>query len=97
MQQGIYKFSSSFFFLHNFKLKTEVIIDYKSLLVTELDKFGVIGLLHLHKGILQYHVAECSFQKLMNVYKDMFFLHTRERLVWYIDTKSDDQECVLLF
>ena len=80
MQQGIYKFSSSFFFLHTFKLKTEVIIDYKSLLVTELDKFGVIGLLHLHKGILQYHVAEFSFQKLMYVYKDMFFFVYKRKI-----------------
>ena len=42
------------FFLHNFKLKTEVII----------DKFGVIGLLHFHKGILPSHEAEFLFQKL---------------------------------
>ena len=37
-----------FSFLHNFKLKTEVIIDWKSLLVTELT----------------FHVAEFPFQKL---------------------------------
>ena len=42
-------------FSHNFKPKTEVIIDYKLLLVTELNKFGVIGLLHFHKWILPSH------------------------------------------
>ena len=52
-----------FFFLHNFNLKAEVIIDQKSLLVTELNKFGVIGLLHFHKGILQSHMTEFPFQK----------------------------------
>ena len=30
-----------FFFLHNFKLKTKAIIDWKLLLVNELRKFGV--------------------------------------------------------
>ena len=30
-----------FFFLHNFKLKTKAIIDWKLLLVNELSKFGV--------------------------------------------------------
>ena len=39
------------FNIHNFKLKTEVTIDLKSLLVIELNKFGVIGLLHFHKEI----------------------------------------------
>ena len=35
----------AFLFLHNFKVKTKVTIDQKSLLVTELNKFAVIGLI----------------------------------------------------
>ena len=42
-------------FSHSFKPKTGVIVDYKLLLVTELNKFGVIGLLHFHKRILPSH------------------------------------------
>ena len=42
-------------FLHNLKLKTEVIIGQKLLMVIELNKFGVIGLIHFHKGILPSH------------------------------------------
>ena len=45
-------------FLHNFKLKTEVIIDLKVLLVTELNRSGVIGLLYIllfHEAILPSH------------------------------------------
>ena len=38
----IYAFLLFFFFLHTFKLKTEVIIDSKPLLVAELNKFVVI-------------------------------------------------------
>ena len=62
-----------FSFFHNFKLKTEVNIDYKSLLVTELNKFRVIELLHFHKGILQSNVAEFTFKKLPCVLKDTFY------------------------
>ena len=40
-----------FSFIHNFKLKTEVIIDYKYLLVPELP----------------FHVAEFLFQKLQYI------------------------------
>ena len=47
-----------FFFLHILKLKTKVIIYLKSLLMTELNKFGVIGLLYFHKEILPSHMAE---------------------------------------
>ena len=61
----IYALLLFFFFLHAFKLKTEVIIDSKPLLVAELNKFVVIWLLHLHKVILSCHVAEFPFQKLM--------------------------------
>ena len=46
-----------FSFLHNFKLKTEVIIDWKSLLVTELTS----------------HVAEFPFQKLQYVQKNTIY------------------------
>ena len=45
-------------FLNNFKLKTEVTIDLKVLLVTELNRSGVIGLLYIllfHKVILPSH------------------------------------------
>ena len=64
IQQGIYKFLLSFSFSRNFKLKTEFIIDCKSLLMTKLNKFGVTGLLQFYKRILQCHVAEFPFQKL---------------------------------
>ena len=78
-----------YFPFHNFKLKTEV-IDKKSLLVTELNKVGVIGLLHFYKGILQSHVTEFPFEKLQYVQKDTFYC-IREK-EWYFDTKSDDKE-----
>ena len=62
MQQQTYNFF--IIYLHNFKLKSEVIIDYKSWLLTELKKFRVIWLLHFYKGILLSNVAKLSFQKL---------------------------------
>ena len=40
--------------------------------MTELNKFGVTGLLYLHKGILPCHKTEFFFQKFMYVNKDMF-------------------------
>ena len=46
-----------FSFLHNFKLKTELIIDCKSLLVTELTSY----------------VAEFAFQKLQYVQKNTLY------------------------
>ena len=51
-------------FLHNFKLKTVVINDQKSMLVTVLNRFEVIGLLYFHKDILPSHGAKFLFQKL---------------------------------
>ena len=53
----------SFSFYIKFKQKTEVIPDQKPLLVTELNKFRVIGPLHFHRGILPSHVAKLPFQK----------------------------------
>ena len=47
--------------LYNFKLKAEVIIDEKSLPVTELNKFGVTGLRHCRKRVLPSYVAEFPF------------------------------------
>lgn len=54
--------------LHNCKLKTEVIMDQKSLLVTDLNKvsysttlFGVTRLLPFHKEILTSHLIEFVF------------------------------------
>ena len=40
--------------------------------MTVLNKFGVIGLLHFHKGILSSHEAEFSFQKLQYAEKYKF-------------------------
>ena len=59
--------------------------------MTELNKFGVIGLLQFQKGILPSHMAEFPFKKLQTL------LHRRKRLLYSIDTKSDDKESVLPF
>ena len=53
--------------------------------MTELNKFGVIGLLRLHKGTLLSH-AEFPFQQVQYVQKDRFFC-IREKDE-YIDTIS---------
>ena len=42
-------------------------------MVTDLNKFGVIGLLHFHKGILPSHVTEFPFQKVMIKYLNYCF------------------------
>ena len=62
--------------------------------MTELNKFGFIGLLHLRKEILPCHVAEYHFQKHIYDYKIRFYKRQKD---WYIDTKSEDQGSVLLF
>ena len=80
-------------FLHNFKLKTEVIIDEKSLLMTELNKYRVI-LLHFHKEILPSNVAEFPFQKLQYVQNVAFYCIRGKE--WNIDLKFDDKESVLM-
>ena len=59
---GVRTFLLSLFFLCNTKLNTEVIIDRKLLLVTELNKFGVKELLHSHKRIWPSYVTEFPFQ-----------------------------------
>ena len=71
MQQQILKFVISFTFykITNQKLKLSLI--KKSLLVTELNKFGVIGLLHLHKRISLSHVAEFPFTTVL-VFHNLF-------------------------
>ena len=58
--------------------------------MSELNKFGVIGLLHFNKGILLSHVAEFPFQKLQYVKKDSSYcIREKGR---YIDTKCDDKK-----
>ena len=59
--------------------------------MAELNKSEVIGLLHFHKGIWLSHVAEFPFQKLMQVCK---VIRDKD---WYIDTKSDNKQSILLF
>ena len=66
MLHQLYNFLLSLF-LHNFKLKFDVIFDLKSLLVTELNKFEVIGLPHICKGILPFLEAKFPFLKLQYV------------------------------
>ena len=56
-------------YLCNFNLKSEVIADQKPLLVDEFNRFAVIGLLNLHKGISPSHVAD-------------FFSNERTRLIY---------------
>ena len=56
MQQQIYKLLSSFFtFDINWSYHWSKIIACKWVIG---DKFGVIGLLHFHEGVLPSHVAE---------------------------------------
>ena len=62
--------------------------------MTELNQLGVVRLLHFHKGVLQYHVAEIYLQKLQYVQKDKFLYVTKKGR--YIDTKCDDEESILL-
>ena len=64
------------------------------MLVTELNKFGFIVLLHLRKEILPRHVAEYHFRKHMYDYKIRFYTRQKD---WCIDTKNEDQESILLF
>ena len=46
--------------------------------MTELNKNGVIGLLHLHKGIRPSHMAPFPFQKCMYVSKNTLFVQQRK-------------------
>ena len=62
--------------------------------MTELNQLGVARLLHFHKGVLQYHVAEIYLQKLQYVQKGKFLYVTKKGR--YIDTKCDDEESILL-
>ena len=46
--------------------------------MTELNKFGVTGLLRFQKGILPSHVAKFPFQILQYVQRNVSFLYTRK-------------------
>ena len=48
------------------------------MLVTELNKFGFIVLLHLRKEILPRHVAEYHFRKHMYDYKIRFYTRQKD-------------------
>lgn len=61
--------------------------------MTELNKNGVIGLLHLHKGIRPSHMAPFPFQKCM-CFEEYVFCTTKKDS--YIDTENDDKEYMLL-
>ena len=66
------------------------------MLLTVSKKFRVIELLHFHKVILPFYVAEFLFQKLQYVWEGQVFFCMREK-EWYICTKNDDKESMLLF
>ena len=90
--------SCCLFFYIISKKKAEVFINWKSFLVTKLNKFGIgpnIGLLHFHKGILPSYVADIFLSKTSVRLKGHIF-GIRE-IGWYIETKSDDKESVLMF
>ena len=55
--------------------------------MTEVWKFGVLGLQHFHRPC---HVTEFPFQKLQYAQKDRFFCCKRKRVI--IGTRSDDEE-----
>ena len=65
------------------------------MLLTVSKKFRVIELLHFHKVILPFYVAEFPFQKLQYVWEGQGFFCMREKE--YICTKNDDKESMLLF
>ena len=50
-------------YCHMFFSFIKNIIDKKLLLVTELNKFGVLGLQYFEKGFLPCHMTEFSFDK----------------------------------
>ena len=83
------------FYIYNFKLRSEAIINQKSLLVTELNNFVIAGLLYFHKGIW---AISCGWISLSKAYVclERYIFYIREN-VWYIDTKNDDKESALLF
>ena len=47
--------------------------------MTELKKFGVVELVHFHKGILTSHVAELPFQKIYICLEGYIFFVKEER------------------
>ena len=68
-------------------------------MVTDLSKFGTIGLLHFHKGISPSHVAEFPFQKRTYVYKDTIFVSEKKTdiLILKVTTKNLFFRFALLF
>ena len=63
--------------------------------MTELNKFGVIGLLHFHKRIWRSRVAGISLSKTY-LYSEKEILYQKKYR--YIDTKSDVKNlCALAF
>ena len=50
--------------------------------MTISKKFRVIELLHFHKVILPFYVAEFLFQKLQYVWEGQVFLYERKRVIY---------------
>ena len=71
------------FYIHDFKLKAEVLVDLTSVLVIELNK-RFLGLLCFHHiiSIWPSHVDGFSFQEPMHVLKETF-LYKRKRLIYW--------------
>ena len=62
--------------------------------MTELNKFGVIGLLNFHKGLLSSHVVKFPSQKPQYIYKDTFYcIKEKDR---YTD-ESRERICIVVF
>ena len=81
----------AFSFLHNSKLKTEVLKTIPDGWV-KLNKFRVTGLLHFHKATLPSHLAEFPFQNLQYVYENtIYFIREKD---WCIGIKYDDKEFI---
>ena len=60
--------------------------------MTELNKSGVMELLHFHKGISPSYVVEYAFQNLQ-YFQDRFLCISKKKT----DTKSDDKESIQMF
>ena len=50
-------------------------------MLTELNKFEVIGPVHFHKGILPSHVAE-FLSKNFSIFRKVHFLYKRKKLIY---------------
>ena len=72
-----------FFFLHNFKLKTEVIINKKSLLVAELNKFELQDYYIFTKGFYNLMWLNYLFKN-FSMFKRICLLYKGKRLIcWH--------------